>query len=528
MRNILVKKLTTNDTNSNIHQAGIFVSNENAVISFFPELDEKIMNPRAEILFLDDEGNEWIFNYIHYNNKAFSDGTRDEYRITGMSLFLKDNHLSEGHFLFFWKELDVWRISSVKPDEINEAELPSKGWKALYLEESDVTLENSENIQIIDNDEEYNEEPELWDTEDLRFKPIGEVRVTKKDYSVYELYRKYKKEHQKLYLDVSFQRNRVWTNRQKNELIESILLGLPLPIFYFKQESDASLSVIDGKQRLSAIFSFINDEYKLKGLKILKFINGKKYSDLIDEFAVYQTQLEDYQLYSHVIMPPTPDRYIFEIFGRVNKAGTKLNKQEIRNAMYHGPGMELIKRLAESDVFERTTGISFKKDKRMKNQYMLTRFISFYFLRNEMLMREVNGKYITYVYDGQMDYLLEKGIRRLNAFSTDDLLKFEEVIIRALELADKTLGRRAFRRYAIDSNPLNQILFEIEMYCFTKSIEENCLQNNTDIAGRLIRAAKDKKFNEYLDRSRDNKSDVNNRFNRFLEVFYEERKGNGK
>ena len=83
------------------------------------------------------------------------------------------------------------------------------------------------------------------------------VRVTKKDFSIYELYRKYNVKKQ-LILDVDFQRNTVWTPKQKCELIESILMGLPLPIFYFKQQNNSTYVVVDGKQRLSTLFEFLS------------------------------------------------------------------------------------------------------------------------------------------------------------------------------------------------------------------------------------------------------------------------------
>ena len=198
------------------------------------------------------------------------------------------------------------------------------------LLEDDVLLENEEEL----NNLEYagNDEIPIFET----------VRVTKKDFSVFELFRKYKK--QQLILDVDFQRNNVWGNKQKCELIESILMGLPLPIFYFKQQNNSTYVVVDGKQRLSTLFEFLNNSFPLKSLKILTFLNGKKFQDLEDELGIYQSQLEDYQVYSHVILPPTPDKILFDIFDRVNRGGTKLNKQEIRNALYHGRGLNMINR----------------------------------------------------------------------------------------------------------------------------------------------------------------------------------------
>ena len=122
---------------------------------------------------------------------------------------------------------------------------------------------------LLENEEELNELEYFGDEE----KPIFEsVRVTKKDFSIYELYRKYKKKQ--LILEVDFQRNEVWGPKQKCELIESILMGLPLPIFYFKQQNNSTYVVVDGKQRLSTLFDFLSDGFPLKSLKILKFLNG--------------------------------------------------------------------------------------------------------------------------------------------------------------------------------------------------------------------------------------------------------------
>ena len=208
---------------------------------------------------------------------------------------------------------------------------------------------------ILENEDEFNN-LEYTGNDD---KPLFEtVRVTKKDFSIYELFRKYKK--QQLILEVDFQRNAVWGYKQKCELIESILMGLPLPIFYLKQQNNSTYVVVDGKQRLSTLFEFLSNGFPLKSLKILTFLNGRKFKDLSGEFGIYQSQLEDYQVYSHIILPPTPDKILFDIFDRVNRGGTKLNKQEIRNALYHGRGLNMITNITESKIFEEATRIEHK------------------------------------------------------------------------------------------------------------------------------------------------------------------------
>lgn len=137
-----------------------------------------------------------------------------------------------------------------------------------------ISLENEEELDQL----EYSGNDE---------KPLFEsVKVTKKDFSIFELHRKYKKGQ--LILEVDFQRNTVWKSKQKCELIESILMGLPLPIFYFKLQNNSKYVVVDGKQRLSTLFEFLENKFTLKSLKILKFLNGKKFEDLVEDGMLYR------------------------------------------------------------------------------------------------------------------------------------------------------------------------------------------------------------------------------------------------
>ena len=314
------------------------------------------------------------------------------------------------------------------------------------LLENEISLENEEEL----NNLEYSGSEE---------KPLfASVRVTKKDFSIYELYRKYKK--QQLVLEVDFQRNTVWGPKQKCELIESILMGLPLPIFYFKQQNNSTYVVVDGKQRLSTLFEFLNNGFTLKSLKILKFLNGKKFKDLTDELGIYQSQLEDYQVYSHVILPPTPDKILFDIFDRVNRGGTKLNKQEIRNALYHGRGLKMITAVTKSEEFVKATRIEHKKDSRMKGSYLVTRFLAFYLLFNGLLDKD--GK--QYEYTGDLDDLIEVTLTKLNQTLLEELEQIGKFTIKCLERANDILGKGAFRKEVNESKPINMNIFETTLY----------------------------------------------------------------
>lgn len=325
---------------------------------------------------------------------------------------------------------------------------------------------------ILENEKEDLDNLEYSGNENI---PVfATVRVAKKDFSVFELYRKFRKKQ--LILDVDFQRKEVWEQKQKYELIESILMGLPLPIFYFKQQDNATYVVVDGKQRLSALFEYLNDGFALRGLKILGFLNGRKFSDLTGEYGVYQSQLEDYQVYSHLILPPTPDKILFDIFDRVNRGGTKLNKQEIRNALYHGKGLDMINEITETEAFRKATRIEPSRDKRMKGSYLLTRFFAFYLLFHEYLMKD--GK--PYQYNGDVDDLIQTALTWMNRTDSREVAlmrrKLKKLSIDCLEQVYSIFGEGAFRKGLKRSNPINMNIFETTMYFMA-------LMNDYDLTG---------------------------------------------
>lgn len=369
-----------------------------------------------------------------------------------------------------------------------------------------------DDIVVIENEDELynlkysgNEEIPLFEA----------VKVTKKDFSVYELYRKYKK--YQLILEVDFQRHNVWKSRQKCELIESILMGLPLPIFYFKQQNNAHYVVVDGKQRLTTLFDFLDNKFSLQSLKILTFLNGKKFKDLTGELGIYQSQLEDYQVYSHVILPPTPDKILFDIFDRVNRGGTKLNKQEIRNALYHGRGLDMICDITKSTEFENVTRIKHNKDIRMKGSYLVTRFLAFYLLLNKLLFKDMKN----YEYTGDADDLIEAALVQLNASSDDNLENLRKMTLQCLKMSYKILGKGAFRRKIEEGKPINMNLFETTMYFMTLVIKDDAKISDEKVYTELTKAINSNKFLNYIGNSRDNTMNVYGRF-KFMEHIYSE------
>jgi len=98
------KVLSANDTGeTGGHQAGICVPKASNILSFFPLLNAKLKNPREVLDVTDDSGRVWVFAFIYYNNRFFG-GTRNEYRLTGMTAFLRDYNLKAGDKIVLLRE----------------------------------------------------------------------------------------------------------------------------------------------------------------------------------------------------------------------------------------------------------------------------------------------------------------------------------------------------------------------------------------------------------------------------------------
>ena len=304
--------------------------------------------------------------------------------------------------------------------------------------------------------------------------PLSSIRIEKGRMSLFETKRRC--ERGDIILNPDFQRNEVWDKKQESELIESILMGIPIPIIYLFQARDTTIQVVDGRQRITAIINFMNDEFKLVQLKIMKSSVGKKFSDLE---PIQQRKIEDYQIDTYLIQPPTPERVKFDIFDRVNRGGTKLNKQEMRNALYQGQSTRLLKELSNLDSFKKATNNSIKS-KQMKDRYIILRFIGFYLYFSKQL-DDIE-------YKGNIDDFLAEVMQFLNNADSKLIVELKEIFDNAMQFAYTNFGGDVFRfsneGYAI-KRPINMALFESLSFAFAL-----CVRNDTKISKNELEALK--------------------------------------
>jgi len=131
------KVLSANDVGeTGAHQAGILINKRRDILSFFPDLDPTIKNPRITLYFFEEDGiTKWPFEYIYYNNRFFG-GTRNEYRLTCMTPYLQSVNAKSGDTLEMQLDSDGRRhihLVRTKPVVDSEVLVLRGGWKVIAL-----------------------------------------------------------------------------------------------------------------------------------------------------------------------------------------------------------------------------------------------------------------------------------------------------------------------------------------------------------------------------------------------------------
>lgn len=253
-------------------------------------------------------------------------------------------------------------------------------------------------------------------------------------------------------LDPDFQRQEVWGSRQKSELIESILMKIPIPVFYFFRNNEGITQVVDGRQRIGTVISFMNNEFALSSLSIMKDIERKKFKDLT---PAQQRAIEDYSIDVYFIQHPTPEEVMLDIFDRVNRGGTKLNKQEMRNAIYQGKSTKLLKTLSNLREFKEIVGNCIDA-KRMKDRYIILRFIAFYLCFAHHKLE----------YKGKIDEFLAEAMKLVNKMNDSEIEGITQIFTQTIQYIHKHYDEDIFRFPTQTQNkrPINMLLFESLCY----------------------------------------------------------------
>ncbi len=228
-------------------------------------------------------------------------------------------------------------------------------------------------------------------------------------------------------MNPDFQRDFIWKDDKQSRLIESVIMRIPLPVFYLAEDDEGKMIVVDGLQRLSTFQRFLKDDLRLR-LPEQQELHGKRFSDL---GAKLQNRIEDCNLTFYIMDSKVPDRARLDIFERVN-GGVALSRQQMRNCLYMGKGTRFLKAEAHTDVFLQATGGSLRKDT-MRDREFVNRFCAFQILGVDR-------------YRGDMDQFLADSLRAMNHMDDDAIVVLRRDLHRTLQNNYSVFGKHAFRK----------------------------------------------------------------------------------
>jgi len=390
-----------------------------------------------------------------------------------------------------------------------------------------------------DIDEEKDEdaiEPEENDDSvviEVPFNP-ADIKVSTQPHTLGDLIERL--EHEEIKLHSDFQRlPNLWNNTKKSRLIETILLRLPIPTFYFDGKDDNRWEVIDGLQRISTLRSFVlQKNLVLENLEFLKEYNGVIYDELPREL---QRRIKTFPITVYILEKGTPVEVKYNIFSRLNQGGLVLTAQELRNALHQGKPAdliaELVRGLKEEYKEEKGTGTIIKEateegklfvkvtggripSRRMEDRDFATRFVSFFLT-----------DYVDYTPD--MDSFMNSGMEKIEKLTNEQMINLKKDYTKALNTAWAIFGNDAFRkRYNPNDarKPINKALFDSLSVNFAKLTDRQCgelIERKEVFKEKLIALhnREDKKFLRSLTQGTALKANVVQRFSDIKKIIEE-------
>lgn len=232
----------------------------------------------------------------------------------------------------------------------------------------------------------------------------------------------------------SFQRRYVWSHKKASKLIESFLLGLPVPQIFLSREQDTEkLLVVDGQQRLKTINQFFHTKFEngrtfyLTGVKTRW--EGKTYIELVDSD---KRKFKNTPLRATIFeqTDPKDNSSMFQIFERLNTGGMPLSQQEIRNSLYHGKIIDFLNKLNSNETWRKLLNKA-KPDARMRDIEMILRFFAlFKFWKN---------------YKPPMKDFINQFMENNKNLDEQKMIFFERIFSETMKIIYTEIGNNAFK-----------------------------------------------------------------------------------
>ena len=295
-------------------------------------------------------------------------------------------------------------------------------------------------------------------------------------------------------MDPDFQRDFIWDEAQQSKLIESVMMRIPLPVFYLAEDRQGRMVVVDGLQRLSTFRRFVDNELSLR-LKDRPELDGKRFQDLPVRL---QNRVEDCNLILYIIDAKAPDQTRLDIFDRVN-SGLPLTRQQMRNCLHMGEGTRFLRRESATALFKEATGNSLRW-KTMRDREFINRFCAFQIL-------PIDGY-------RDMDQFLASCLTKMNS-ETQLLSSLSSQLKSTLENNVILFGRHAFRKHEPDQeyrNVINASLWDVMSTGLSRYEKRIVKDRSVELKLRFYLLLKDWEFNDSITYSTNSAKQVRHRF----------------
>jgi hypothetical protein len=229
-----------------------------------------------------------------------------------------------------------------------------------------------------------------------------------------------------------FQRRDRWSVKKQAALIESFVLNIPVPPIYLAEDELGTYSVIDGKQRITAISSFLTGSLELRFLEKFPELEGKSFGQLP---RLMQHSLDFRPLRAITLLKQSDQDLKYEVFHRLNTGGEVLNPQEIRNVVYRGPLNRLIYKLAEDRFLRQQLKITSDRASAYRNM-----------TDAEYVLRYLTLEDSWQSFSGDLSRSMTKFMERNRVLSEDKLKELSNKFIRAVAACRDIWGDAAFKR----------------------------------------------------------------------------------
>ena len=306
-------------------------------------------------------------------------------------------------------------------------------------------------------------------------------------------------------MNPDFQRDFIWKDDKQSRLIESVIMRIPLPVFYIAEDEEGKMIVVDGLQRLSTFRRFLNNDLRLR-LPDQKELHGKRFSDL---GAKLQNRVEDCNLTFYIMDAKVPERARLDIFERVN-AGEPLSRQQMRNCLYNGKATNFLREEAHSDLFLQATGGSLRSDT-MRDREFVNRFCAFQVLGVER-------------YRGDMDQFLADALRAMNRMQDSEIATLRNALRQTLRNNYSIFNRHAFRKQRRGvgrRSVINAALWDV-MSTGLSHYDENVMGSiGADLKNAFLELLDDEEFHTAITLSTNDHKRVRTRFQMAQHMFEE-------